>query len=881
MKKDRYPDPDRATERTRFLVLTLLLLTFSFRVMAQTVSVTLTKGDQSALLQAQPSVSFNNSASATATITVDESSTFQTIDGFGFALTQGSAQVISDLNASLQNSLLNELFNPTSGNAISVIRISIAASDLSNSVYFYHNTPGDVNMSNFSLEGPDTQYLIPIIKKILAINPNIKVLATPWSAPPWMKTNNDSRGGSLQPQYYAAYARYFVRYLEEMNKEGISIWGVTPQNEPENPFNQPSMAMNASEQLDFINNHLGPAIARSPFSPKIIAFDHNCDNTGYPISVLNNSQYAEGAAFHLYAGDISAMSTVHDQTGKNVYFTEQFTSSNGSFDGDFGWHTENVVIGSMRNWSKTVIEWNLAADPTSNPRTDGGCTECLGAITVNNSDNISRNVSYYIISQLSRFVDPGAVRLESSGDGILNVAVRNPDGGKVLLVYNRNSADQNVSVNWSGKSFSYNVPGRSAITFTWEGDGNPPDPDPTVQAPYGGTARQLTSRIQAEDYDTGGATVAYNDVTPGNQGGQYRKDDVDIQRTSDAGGGYNVGWIRDGEWLEYTVNATEGTFDINLRAASLSGGSITATLDGNVLGTATVAATGGWQSFRTFTISDVAIAGGDNRVLRLDFSGRLNLNWMTFDEVATPPSPDPCLSGTYTLQSVLSGKVLDVADVSTASGANVQQWTDFSADNQRWELTKQSDGTYTVKAQHSGLLLAVAGDSNADGANVIQATPNNSAYQRWKFENAGNGNYRIINRGSDKALDGQDRSLDDGGNIQQWETFGDINQQWKLLSVTNAGANRLAANVLSESKGNTLRMYPNPVTDHTLTVDVGSSSLAGVRLAVSDLAGRVLFTEELSARRNTVHLPSSLAAGIYVVSVSDGRWQSIERMVIR
>ena len=245
-----------------------------------------------------------------------------------------------------------------------------------------------------------------------------------------MKTNNDSRGGRLQPRYYAAYARYFVRYLEEMNKEGIAIWGITPQNEPENPFNQPSMEMDANEQLDFINNHLGPAVAASPFSPKIIAFDHNCDNTDYPTTVLNNSSFAEGAAFHLYAGNISAMSTVHDQTGKSVYFTEQFTSTGGDFDGDLGWHMENVVIGSLRNWSKTVIEWNLATNSDFGPRTEGGCTECLGAITVNSSSSISRNVSYYIVSQLSKFVEPGAVRLASGGGGILNAVVRNPDGGK-------------------------------------------------------------------------------------------------------------------------------------------------------------------------------------------------------------------------------------------------------------------------------------------------------------------------------------------------------------------------------------------------------------------------------------------------------------------
>ena len=868
-------NPPHAGRRYRLLIVALLLV-FSVGVRAQSVSVTLTRGNQSALLQSQPSVTFSGSSSPNATITIDEQSTFQTTDGFGFALTQGSAQVISGLNASLQNSLLDELFNPTSGNAISVIRISIAASDLSNSVYYYNNTPGDVNMNNFSLDGPDRQYLIPIIKKIQAINPEIKILATPWSAPPWMKTNNSSIGGRLQPQYYAAYARYFVRYLEEMAQEGITIWGITPQNEPENPYNEPSMLMNASEQVDFINNHLGPAISTSPFSPKIIAFDHNCDNTSYPITVLNNSSYAEGAAFHLYAGDISAMSTVHDQTGKNVYFTEQFTSSNGSFDGDFGWHMENVVIGSLRNWSKTVIEWNLAADPNSNPRTPGGCSECLGAITVNDAGSIRRNVSYYIISQLSKFADPGAVRLASNDDGIRNVAMRNPDGSKALLVYNRNSADQSISVNWNGKSFSYSIPARSAVTFTWDDNVNPPS---TPQLPYGGVARDLASRIEAEDYDTGGASLAYNDVTSGNAGGAYRNDDVDIQATSDAGGGYNVGWIRNDEWLEYTVEAASGTFDVTLRASSVSGGAVTVKLGSTVLGTVSIPATGGWQTFQTFPLNNVSVAEGGNRILRLEFSGSLNLNWIAFSPVSPPPAS---LSGTYTVESVLSGKVLDVEGVSTASGANVQQWTNFSADNQQWVVAEQSDGSFTLTARHSGLRLAVAGSSEADGANVIQASPANTAYQRWKIEAVGNGNYRIINQGSNKALDVQDQSSADGANVQQWTTFGGPNQQWKLIAIARPNARTASARpiIQTPSEREMLRIYPNPVTDHTLLVEFGKHS-DKARLTVSDLSGRILFAEFLSGQHSTVYLPRSLAQGVYLVSVTDGPQQRVVRMIIR
>ncbi|NJC25631.1 RICIN domain-containing protein [Neolewinella antarctica] len=451
-----------------------ILLLFSLSLLsgcltAQSVTPWLTRGDQSVLLSERATVDFaSNSSSNDATITLDNGTAYQAIDGFGFMLTQASAQVIRGLNTTQKNKLLRELFG-NDGLRLSAIRISIGASDLSNSVYSYNDVNGDTDMNNFSLNGPDKTHLIPIIKDILAINPNIKVLATPWSAPPWMKTNNAYVGGRLQNQYYAAYARYFVRYLQAMNAEGISIWGITPQNEPENEFNEPSMLMTADEQVDFINNHLGPQIVNSSFSPKIIAFDHNCDNTAYPTQVLNQSSYVDGAAFHLYAGDISAMSTVRNNTGKNVYFTEQFTGSNGNFNGDFSWHMRNVVTGSLNNWSRTVFEWNLAADSNNEPRTPGGCETCLPAVTIPNASSYSRNVSYYIIGQVAKFVQPGARRIGSSNNNgnLYSTAFRNPDGQRVVLAYNDENSSTTVRVREGNNSFDYNLSAKSAVTFVW------------------------------------------------------------------------------------------------------------------------------------------------------------------------------------------------------------------------------------------------------------------------------------------------------------------------------------------------------------------------------------------------------------------------------
>lgn len=441
---------------------------------AQKVNVWLTQGNQNKLLEKQADFDMSNTVVQNPSITINKNDSRQAVTGFGFMLNQGSAEVIGKLPDEQQDNLLKELYGIENSLNISMVRISIGASDLSSSVYSYNEVDGDVLMSNFSLNGPDKTYLIPLLKKILKLNPDIKILATPWSAPTWMKTNKNWIGGQLNPKYYDAYATYFVKYLQEMKKEGITIWGVTPQNEPLNDHNEPSMFMEANQQIDFINNHLGRAIKNAGFNTKIIAYDHNCDELQYPIKVLNESNYVDGAAFHLYDpnANITGMTEVHNATNKNIYFTEQFTSSKGNFDGDFGWHTENIVIGALRNWSKTAIEWNLATNENFGPYTNGGCKECLGAFTIAKNNTITRNVSYYIIGQVSKFVQPNATILDTNND-ILNVAFKNPNGERVLLVYNISSdADRFISVNWNNKSFEYNIPKRTSATFVWPLDTN-------------------------------------------------------------------------------------------------------------------------------------------------------------------------------------------------------------------------------------------------------------------------------------------------------------------------------------------------------------------------------------------------------------------------
>ena len=439
------------------------------------VEMWLTKPDQSALLQKQTSIlSFVTATNSFPNIDVDSAASFQTVDGFGYTLTGGSAYLINRMDALSRSTLLNELFGSAAGSiGLSYLRVSIGASDLNSSVFSYDDMPAgqtDPTLANFSLS-QDTIDLVPLLKQILTINPNIKILGSPWSPPVWMKDNGSSIGGSLQPQYYSVYANYFVKYIQQMQAKGIPINAITIQNEPEHGGNNPSMLMSAIQQANFIKNNLGPAFQTAGIGTKIIIWDHNCDNPNYPISILNDAaakQYIDGSAFHLYAGDISALSTVKNaHPDKNLYFTEQWTAGSGSFDGDLKWHIKNVIIGSMRNWSKVALEWNLASDATYNPHTPGGCTECKGALIVNGT-LVIRNVGYYIIAHASKFVPAGSVRIASGLiNNLPNVAFKTPSGKKVLIVLNESATAQGFNISYKGKYVFTSLVSGAVGTYVW------------------------------------------------------------------------------------------------------------------------------------------------------------------------------------------------------------------------------------------------------------------------------------------------------------------------------------------------------------------------------------------------------------------------------
>lgn len=442
---------------------------------ASDVALWLTKGDRSALLQKQNiALNFTTTNNSNTTIEVDENQTYQSIDGFGYTLTGGSATLINELPTAEKDALLKELFS-TEENAIGVsyIRVSIGASDLSAKVFTYNERPAgqtDVNLEHFSIAEEMTD-LVPVLKKILAINPNIKILGSPWTPPTWMKTNNAYKGGSLKPEYYQAYAKYFIKYIEAMKAQGITIDAITIQNEPLHPGNTPSLLMEAKDQANFIKTALGPAFQNAGIKTKIIVYDHNADRPDYPMTILADaeaSKYVDGSAFHLYGGQISALSQVHNAyPDKHIYFTEQWVGGPGNFAEDLKWHVSTLIVGATRNWSRNVLEWNLAADANYDPHTpDGGCTNCLGALTI--APAITRNVAYYVIGHASKFVRPGSVRISSTLNNTLsNVAFKNVDGKKVLIVQNTSNADQVFNIKSNGKLITTTLPAGAAGTYVW------------------------------------------------------------------------------------------------------------------------------------------------------------------------------------------------------------------------------------------------------------------------------------------------------------------------------------------------------------------------------------------------------------------------------
>jgi glucosylceramidase len=457
----------------RLLRFALLFISFSCQKPQENLEFWLTDPTAQVLFERQEQAQENSSEMK---IIVDSETSFQLMDGFGFTLSQGSAAHLLGMTDSARASILQELFGKKEKDLrISYLRLAVAASDLNEFPFSYNDLEDslatDPELESFSLSH-DTVDVLPVLRQILDINPAIKLMASPWSPPKWMKDNKDTRGGSLLEEYEGTYACYLVNYIQAMQELGFEIDALTIQNEPLHRGNNPSLLMLPEQQARFIGIHLGPAFVENGLKTKILIYDHNADRPDYPITVLSDSianPFIDGSAFHLYGGEISALSAVHQAfPDKNIYFTEQWIGAPGNLAGDMPWHIKNLIIGATRNWAKTVLEWNLTSNPSLTPHTDrGGCDRCLGAVTID-GDSVIRNPAYYVVAHASKLVEPGSVRIDSNEyEGLPNVAFLRPDGKKVLIALNDSKKPISFQIVDKEKVFSAELNPGATGTWMW------------------------------------------------------------------------------------------------------------------------------------------------------------------------------------------------------------------------------------------------------------------------------------------------------------------------------------------------------------------------------------------------------------------------------
>jgi len=452
----------------------------------QNVQVFETYSDQSKLLTPRsPGLTLAQGTPAGSpafTIAVDSSTTYQQMDGVGASLTDSSGWLLwNKLTESQRDALMQSLFDPNTGIGIGMLRQPMGASDMSASGNYTYDDVGagqsDPHLAQFSI-AHDQTYLIPLVRQAFSINPSLKVHALPWSPPAWMKTSGSMNGGNIVTADFPSLAQYFTLFIDAYQQQGIPIYAVSMQNEPLNSTNSyPSAYVAASDEANFIGHYLGPALASAGLgNVKIFGYEHNWDHPEYPEALLADSTaygYLAGSSFHCYGGDVSAQSQVKQAyPAKDIWFTECSGTVGSAFAGDLAWNAEHLLIGATRNWARGVTLWNIALDQKSEPH-NGGCTGCRGVVTVDDSVSppvITRNVEYYVLGHLGKFVQAGAYRIGSNtyGSGSLeDVAFQNPDGSIVLLVLNAAPGSSTFAVTWNGANFTDTLPAGAVATYDW------------------------------------------------------------------------------------------------------------------------------------------------------------------------------------------------------------------------------------------------------------------------------------------------------------------------------------------------------------------------------------------------------------------------------
>jgi len=596
-----------------FLLLLLVLVFIPKLAHSQTVSVWLTTDNQRTKLQQQPSVTFSTAGGGSNPVFVDENQGYQTIEGFGASFTDSAAYLLNQVaTPSARASALNNLFTRNgSGIGVSFIRNPMGASDLARNHYSYDDLPTgqtDPNLIYFSIAHDQTD-IIPLVLQAKQLNPQLKIMATPWSPPGWMKDSGSLIGGSLLPSMYTPFANYFAKYILAYQVAGIPIDYVSLQNEPLFvPSDYPGMMMDAATQTTLLRYYILPAFASNGITTKALVYDHNWDRPDYPdtaFSDLNlaNSIQVAGVAWHGYGGTPGAMTSLHNKYPmKGNYETEH---SGGTWVSDQVKADFEEITQVMRNWGITFVKWSLALDQNRGPHA-GGCGTCNPLVTVNNTSGaVSYNIDYYTLGHFSKFVLPGASRIYSSNaSGVVSAAFINPDGSKALVAYNDTRTSKTFQVQWGSQSFAYTLAGLAGATFTWSGAQN------------GGYAVDAKSQIQASSFNT----------TLGLQ----------TEVTTDTLGGYDVGYADDGDYSVYKrVNFPANITTANVRVASAgSGGALEFRLDGptgQMIGSVSIPVTGGWQKWTT--VSGAVSGASGLHDLYIVFRGATsigNMNWFQF-----------------------------------------------------------------------------------------------------------------------------------------------------------------------------------------------------------------------------------------------------------
>jgi glucosylceramidase len=570
------------------------------------------------------SVPFTSTSPTAPTVVVDPSRTFQRMSGFGGAMTDSSATVLYRLSPRVRQATMRSLFDPRVGDGLSYLRQPIGGSDfVATAPYTYDDVPSgstDYPQRHFSIAHDEAQ-ILPLLRQAARLNPHLQIMATPWSPPAWMKTNHSLIGGRLldQPRVYRSYALYLFKFVEAYRARGVTVNTMTVQNEPQNraPSGYPGTDMPAWQEEKVIED-LGPMLRDAGLRTKILGYDHNwsehpndvastppdetSDVNNYPQEILSSpaARWVSGTSYHCYYGDPSAMTTLHNEfPSKDIYLTECSGSQSGdpanTFSDTLKWHARNLIIGSPRNWAKTVINWNVALDPSGGPHV-GGCATCTGILTVGPGDQVTRNAEYYTLGHLSRFVPPGAVRIASTSFGttgwngqVMDVAFRDPDGTTVLVAHNENDNPQAFAVREGDRSFTYTLPGGALATFTWRGKPSPQalqELDPSgwhaTADPNGPTNPCCQGDVAANAVDDD-ASTRYSTGT-GQQPGQYLQ--VDLGRpeavrevvfdtgagTGDYPRGYSVQVSSDG--AAWSTAVANGSGSGQLTAVPLSGAPI-------------------------------------------------------------------------------------------------------------------------------------------------------------------------------------------------------------------------------------------------------------------------------------------------------------------